>query len=113
MGNLTEAVSWIYPWDANKWINIPSARNTKHLDLCIIHSKPPIRDDNGAGPKDGVFVLALLRMTEKTFSSHPRPSGPHEVSLHLEKLYFLLICSTTGTIFLMKPISLIRIYLKL
>ena len=60
MGILTEAVSWIYPWDANKWLNIPSARNTKYLDLCIIHSKPP-RDGTGVGPKNGVFVHAMSR----------------------------------------------------
>ena len=58
-------------------------------------------------------ILVPPRMTEKTFSSHPRPLGPREALLHPVKLYFLLICPTISTIFLMKPISLIKIYLKL
>ena len=53
------------------------------------------------------------RMTEKTFTSHPRPLGPREAPPHPVKLYFLLIFSTINTIYLMKPISLIKIYLKL
>ena len=76
------------------------------------------------GPKDGVFVPpsciilsysipALPRITGKNFSSHPCPLGPRETPPHPVKLYFLLICPTTNTIFLMKPISLIKIYLKL
>ena len=75
------------------------------------------------GVKDGVFVPAPhgfvlphpypARMTGKTFSAHPHLLGPHEVLSHLVKLYFLLICPTTSTIFLMKSISLIKIYLKL
>ena len=32
---------------------------------------------------------------------------------HLVKIYFLLICPIASTIFLMKPISLKKIYLKL
>ena len=40
-----------------------------------------------------------------------RPASPHLT--HPVKLYFLLICLTTSTIFLKKPISLIKIYLKL
>ena len=84
-----------------------------------------IRDDNGAGwgqrmgsssPPCMVLscpISAPLRMTRKTFSSHPCPLGPREALPHLVKLYFLLICPTISTIFLMKPISLIKIYLKL
>ena len=52
-------------------------------------------------------------MTGKAFSPHPRPLGPHETPSHPVKLYFLLICTMTSTIFLMKPISLIKIYFKL
>ena len=62
------------------------------------------------------LILAPPRMMRKTFSPHPRPSGSREVPPHPVKLYFLLICSTTSTtstIFLMKPTSLIKIYLKL
>ena len=55
----------------------------------------------------------LSRMTGKTFLPYPRPLGPCEPSPHPTKLYFLLICSTTSTIFLLKLISLIKIYLKL
>ena len=39
--------------------------------------------------------------------------GPHEASTHHVKLYFLLICPTTITIFLIKYVSLMKIYLKL
>ena len=53
------------------------------------------------------------RKTGKTFSPYPCPLGPREVLPHPIKLYFLLICPTTSTIFLIKPISLIKIYLKL
>ena len=52
-------------------------------------------------------------MTGNTFSPHPRPLGPHEALSHSVKLYFLLIYPTTSTIFLMKLVSLIKIYLKL
>ena len=84
-----------------------------------------IRDGNGAGrgrrmgsssPPRMVLscpIPAPPRMTGNTFSPHPRPLGPHEAPPHPVKLYFLLICPTTSTIFLMKPISLIKIYLKL
>ena len=58
-------------------------------------------------------IPAPPRMTGNTFSPHPRPLGPHEAPPHPVKLYFLLLCPTTSTIFLMKPISLIKIYLKL
>ena len=59
------------------------------------------------------LIPALFRMLGKTFSPHPRPLGPREASPHPVKLYFLLIFPTTKTIFLIKPISLIKIYLKL
>ena len=52
-------------------------------------------------------------MTGKTFLPHPRPLGPGEAPPHPVKLNFLLIFPITNTIFLMKPISLIKIYLKL
>ena len=39
------------------------------------------------------------RMTEKTFSPHPSPLGPHEALSHHEKLYFLLICPIVSRIF--------------
>ena len=58
-------------------------------------------------------IPAPPRMMGKTFSSHPRHSGPCEAPPHPVKFYFLLICPTTSIIFLMKPISLIKIYLKL
>ena len=44
-------------------------------------------------------IPSQTRMAGKTFSSHPRPIGPHETPPHLVKLYFLLICSTISTIF--------------
>ena len=61
------------------------------------------------GPKDGIFVPTSYGFV----LPHPRPLGPREALPHLVKLYFLLICPTTSIIFLMKPISLIKIYLKL
>ena len=64
----------------------------------------------GRGGAEGwVFVLAShgfvlphprsAHMMGKTFSPHLRPLGPCEAPPHLIKLYFLLICSTTSTIF--------------
>jgi len=52
-------------------------------------------------------------MTEETFLPHPCPLGLGETPPHPVKLYLLLIFPTTSTNFLMKPISLIEIYLKL
>ena len=81
------------------------------------------RDGNGAGwvwkmgfspPPRMVLsypILTRLRMTGKIFLPHPHPLGPCEAPPHPVKLYFLLIFPST--IFLMKPISLIKIYLKL
>ena len=72
-----------------------------------------------AGPKNGVFTPAPQDFVllyphpaphdEENFLPHPRPLGPRETLSHLVKLYFLLICSSISTIFLMKPISLIKI----
>ena len=47
-------------------------------------------------------------MTGKTFSPHPRPLGPREVLPHPVKLYFLLICPTTSTIFFFNEIYFIN-----
>ena len=81
--------------------------------------------DEEAGSNDRVFIPAphgfVLshsrpappRMTGNIFSPHSRPLGPRKALSYPVKLYFLLICPTTSTIFLMKPISLIKIYLKL
>ena len=63
----------------------------------------------GAGPKDGVFVPAPHGFV----LPHPRPLGPCKASPQPVKLYVLLIYHTTSTIFLMKHISLIKIYLIL
>ena len=57
--------------------------------------------------------LAPPHMTGKNFPPHPCSLGPHKILSHLIKLYFLLIFPITSTIFLKKPISLIKIYLKL
>ena len=84
-----------------------------------------IRDGNGAGwgrrmgsSSPSRIVLSCVMpvppyKTRKTFSPYPRPLGPCKAPPHPVKFYFLLICPTTSTIFLMKPISLIKIYLKL
>ena len=86
------------------------------------------RDGNGAGQGQRMgssspprMVLSYPipatpsppRMMRKTFSPHLRPLGPREAPPHPVKLYCLLIYPTTSTIFLMKPISLIKIFLKL
>ena len=59
------------------------------------------------------FIFVPPYMMGKTFLPHPRPLGPHKTPPHPIKLYFLLICPTINTIFLIKPISLIKICLKL
>ena len=58
-------------------------------------------------------IPTLPYMTGKIFLPHSRPLGPREAPPVPIKLYFLLICPIISTIFLMKPISLIKIYLKL
>ena len=58
------------------------------------------------------LISALPHMTRKIFLPHSHPLGPHEVLPHSIKLYFLIICPTTITIFFDKTISLIKIYLK-
>ena len=92
----------------------------KHLKLV-----EDCRDGNGTGRVRRMGSSALPRkilscpipaspcMTEKIFLPHLHPLGPCEGPSHLVKFYFLLIFPTTSTIFLMKPISLIKIYLKL
>ena len=83
------------------------------------------KDDNetGQGRKMGFSSLSCMVLscsipclpckTRKTFSPHLRPLRHHEATPNSVKLYFLLIYPTISTIFLMKPISLIKIYLKL
>ena len=78
----------------------------------------------GVSPKDKVFTpilhgfillhhhSALPCMTEKIFLPHPHPLGPREDSPHSVKLY-LLIYPQLLQLFLIKPISLIKIYFKL
>ena len=39
------------------------------------------------------------RMMGKTFPPHPHPLGPRKAPPHPVKLYFLIICPTTSTIF--------------
>ena len=77
----------------------------------------------GAGSKDGVFaptrmvssypIPAPPYMTNKIFLPHPRPFRPCEASPHPIKLYFLLISPQLLQLFLIKPFSLIKIYLRL
>ena len=84
------------------------------------------RDDSEVGrvgPKIGVFVPALhsfivphfhpAQHNRENFLTTSPPLGAPRNPAHLVKLYFMLICPTTSTIFLMKPLSLIKIYLKL
>ena len=105
---------------SNAYMDVPINYCVISLFLCV-----PSRDGNGAGrgrrmgsssPPHMVLscpIPVLPRMTGNIFSPHPRPLGPREASPCPIKLYFLLICPTTSTIFFMKLISLIKIYLKL
>ena len=67
------------------------------------HKKEDGKDGNGWGP------IPAPHDRKKFLTS----SSPFEASSRPVKLYFLLICPTIIIIFLMKPISLIKIYLKL
>ena len=61
-----------------------------------------IKDDNGVGPKDGVFAPASYSFVlpysrpaphdRKIFLAHSCPLGPREVLPHSIKLYFLISC---------------------
>ena len=59
------------------------------------------------------FTSSPPRMTGTVFLPDPRPLGPHKTLPYLVKLYFLLICPLLLQFFLIKSISLIKIYLKL
>ena len=86
---------------------------------------PIYRDGNGVGqvqrmgfsPPSRIVlsypILAPSYTTGKIFLPHPRTLGLRKASPHLIKLYFLLICPQLLQLFLIKPISLIKIYLKL
>ena len=52
-------------------------------------------------------------MIEKTLSPHPRPLGPYKVQPHPVKLYFMLICPTTSTIFFNETYFFKKKYLEL
>ena len=67
----------------------------------------------GLRPNPQDFVFPHSRMTGKIFLPHPYLLGPHKAPSYPVKLHFLLIYPTTSTNFLMKPISLIKLYLKL
>ena len=54
-----------------------------------------------------------LRMTEKIVLPYLRFLGPRKASPHRVKLYFLLIYPQLLQLFLIKFVSLIKIYLKL
>ena len=53
----------------------------------------------GLCPRPAWFCLAPPCMTGKTFLPHPHPLGPGEALSLFIKLYFLLICPITSTIF--------------
>ena len=81
------------------------------------------RDDNGARwvrrmefssrPAWFCFTSSLLHMMGKIFLSHPCPWRPCETLPHPVKIYFFLICPQLLQLFLIKPVLLIKIYLKL
>ena len=77
----------------------------------LLHFYISLRDSNGemwgqrmgsSSPPHMVLfcpIPAPPHMIEKTFSPHPHPLEPCKGLSHLIKLYFLLICLTTSTIF--------------
>ena len=87
------------------------------------------RDGNGVGrvwrmrplPPSRMVLSCLIptspRMTGKIFLPHPRPLGPHKAPPHLTspcKTLLLVNLPTTITMFfLIKPVLLVKIYLKL
>ena len=83
------------------------------------------RDGNGAGqvrrmgslppPRMVLFypIPASLHMTGKIFLPHPCLLGPCKDPPHPTKFYFLLIYPQLLQLFSIKPVSLIKIYLKL
>ena len=66
-------------------------------------------------PHSAWFYLtpSLPRPVWRRKFSCPILLEPHEVPPHPVKLYFLLICPQLLQLFLIKPVSLIKIYLKL
>ena len=95
------------------------------VEILIVYEVIDCRDGNGAGRVQGMRFLPLpciilfypipapSRMMGKIFLSHPCPLGPHKAPPHLVKLYFMLICLQLLQLFLIKLITLIKIYLKL
>ena len=76
------------------------------------------RDGTGRCRRMGSSSLPRMVLSCHIFALHDgenflTPSSSPGAPLHPIKFYFLLICPTTSTIFLMKPILLINIYLKL
>ena len=83
-----------------------------------------VRDGNGAGRVRRMGYSPLPHMvlsysipvppcmTRKIFLSYPCSLGPRKSSPRLVKLCFLLICLQLLQLFLIKPNSLIKIYLK-
>ena len=84
-----------------------------------------IRDDNGVGqvrsmesfPSPCMIlsypIPALPRMMGKIFLLYPCPLSPYKTLPYLVKLYFLSIYPQLLQLFLIKPVLLIKIYLKL
>ena len=104
-------------WVLGYWINSPIIKKIMILLL---------RDGNGTEWVQRIGSLPLI--AQDFVSSYPRlalhngeislASSPPLGALRsptppCKTLLILLICHTTSTIFLMKPISLIKIYLKL
>ena len=89
-------------WTNNVWLRMAIERGrAKGWGLCLCLAEL------------SCLIFTLSYTIGKFFLSRPHPLGLRKAPSHPVKLYFLLICSTTITIFLIKHISLIKIYLKL
>ena len=94
--------------------------------LVVYQSCSTVRDCNGvewvrrmgsSPPSRMVLSYSIpappSQQDRKIFLPNSRPLGPYETLPHPIKLYFLLICPLLLQFFLIKFVSLIKIYLKL
>ena len=89
-------------WTNNVWLRMAIERDrAKGWGLCLCLAEL------------SCLIFTLSYAMGKIFLSRPHPLGLHKAPSHPVKLYFLLICSTTITIFLIKHISLIKYILEI
>ena len=94
--------------------------------LVVYQSCSTVRDCNGvewvrrmgSSPPSRMVLSYFIptppsQQDRKIFLPNSRPLGPHEILPYPVKLYFLFICPLLLQFFLIKFVSLIKIYLKL